>query len=62
MIMMTEEFFCRGPMVMAFVAKCLGVPAVQTFNSMVEAAARQEVLPVWLPVDAQWNARVAPGG
>jgi hypothetical protein len=55
MIMMTEDFPCRGLMVMAFVAMCMGVPVIKTFDSMVEAAARQEVPPVWLPVEDQWH-------
>jgi hypothetical protein len=54
MIMLTEEFFCRGLMAMAFVAKCLGVPVVQTFDAMTAAAARQEIMPVWLPVLPTW--------
>ncbi len=55
MIMMTEDFFSRGLLVMAFMAKCMGVPVILSFDSMVEAAAREEISPVWLPVSHSWN-------
>ena len=53
--MMTEDFRSRGLMVMAFVARFLGVPNVHTFDALVDAAARQEILPVWLPVHEMWH-------